>query len=319
MTGTTFFFDWEVSLIEWLQSFATPIINAIAIFFTMFGEEMVLVAVIGGIYWCLDKEKGKYIATNFLPTVVAGPMIKNIAVRRRPYMDHKGRIECLKIVDSSGDMYDLAVQGFSFPSMHASNTLSVLGSFALSVKKKTVYYITFVFLLMIGLSRVFVGVHYPTDVLAGWLLGIVMLIFVSLMQKKIKNHLVYAAVFCVLALPGWFYCTSNDFYTAYGLLIGVFVAFWFESRFVKFKNKKNILRALLRLAGGLAIFLGLSEGLKLPFSKSFLAEDGFLPHLIRCIRYAVSSFTVMALYPMLFKVTDTVIGKRKNGREADKR
>lgn len=308
--GNSFAFEWEVSFMEWLQGLDNPVFTAIARFFTLFGEELVLVGIIGFIYWCFDKNTGKFIATNFLPTLLAGPLIKNIVMRRRPYMDHAG-IKCLKQVDTSGDLYDINVQGYSFPSMHASNTLSVYGSLAISQKNTGFKIATAAVLFLIGLSRVYVGVHYPTDVLVGWVLGIVVVSLMTVLQKKIKNHLVFAAIFGLIGLPGWFYCTSTDFYTAYGILVGIFIAFSFEEKKVNFENTKSIPRCILRVAGGVGIFLGLNTALKLPFPSEILEAEDFVSHLIRALRYAIVSFSVMALYPMVFKYTAKLGSKKQ--------
>ena len=56
MDGNTFYFEWEVSLMQWLQSWLGTVGIAIASFFTMFGEDLICVAIIGFLYWCWDKE-----------------------------------------------------------------------------------------------------------------------------------------------------------------------------------------------------------------------------------------------------------------------
>ena len=69
--------------------------------------------------------------------------------------------------------------GFSFPSGHSITSMAVFGLMLYLirhfVKKRAVRNVlTAVMLILmfgIGLSRIYVGVHYPTDVLAGWCLG----------------------------------------------------------------------------------------------------------------------------------------------------
>ena len=310
MEGITFYYDWEASFMEWLQSLAGPVVTAIASFMTMFGEELVLVGILGFVYWCYDKKLGRFVGTNLIAALMAGPLIKNIVTRRRPYFDNAS-IKCLKAVDADADLYDIAAQGYSFPSMHASNTAATYGSIALRSKNKWVKPLIGVLIFLIGLSRVVVGVHYPTDVLAGWVLGFGMLALVSLLQKKISNPLVLMAIFGVLSLPGWFYCKSNDFFTAYGLLIGMYLGFWLDERFVKFENTRSIVRCILRVIGGVAIFLGLNELLKLPFDKSFLECGSFAAHLVRALRYFVVSAVVIGAYPLVFKYTAGIGKKNK--------
>ena len=124
MGGNTFYFESEVSLIEWIQSWLGTVGIAIASVFTILGEDLVCVAVIGFLYWCWDKELGKHVGLNLLYAVTLSGMIKNIVLRRRPYFDNEG-IKCLKPVDSSADIYDISAQGYSFPSIHASKAVTL--------------------------------------------------------------------------------------------------------------------------------------------------------------------------------------------------
>ena len=62
LQGITFYFDWEVALQEWLQSvIGTGIGVKIASAITMFGEELIMIAVLGFLYWCYDKEFGRFV------------------------------------------------------------------------------------------------------------------------------------------------------------------------------------------------------------------------------------------------------------------
>ena len=82
LVGNTFFFDWEISLIVWLQAHMGAFGTALASFISAFGEELACVAVIGFLYWCYDKRFGRFVGLNVLVGIVLNPMIKNIFVRR---------------------------------------------------------------------------------------------------------------------------------------------------------------------------------------------------------------------------------------------
>ena len=303
LVGSTFFFDWEVALMVWLQARLGAVGTALASVFSMFGEPLACVAVLGFLYWCYDKKFGKYVGLNVLTALVLNPMVKNIFIRRRPYFDHP-EIQCLKPVDKSADIYDIAAQGYSFPSGHSTNAVTVYSSLPQYKRNKALSVIGVLLPLLVGVSRVCVGAHYPTDVLCGWLLGLAVILVVPVLYRKIKNRLVFYALLLVVTLPGFFYCQSSDYFTGIGMLVGFIAATEFEERFVNFENTRKPLWCVLRIVGGVAIFFGLNTVLKLPFSKEFLDAGTMAAHLVRTLRYAAVLFVDIAIYPMLFKLVE---------------
>ena len=95
--GITFYFDWEVALQQWLQAiFGTGFGVKLSSAVTMFGEELVMIAVLGFLYWCYDKEFGKFVGMNILVGLVATPMLKNLMFRKaRPL--HSAHLKSLWI------------------------------------------------------------------------------------------------------------------------------------------------------------------------------------------------------------------------------
>ena len=303
--GNNFFFDWEIRLMEWLQS----VIGSEGPLFWLlsnlsaFGEQLLLVAVMGFLYWGLNKEFGKYLGLNVLMASVWNPMIKNVALRLRPYFA-SDKIQLLRKMEPDADVMDVAAQGYSFPSGHSSSAVSLYGSLAAHEKKRRLLWVLAVLLpLLVGFSRVVVGAHYPTDVLCGWILGALVVALIPWLRRKIQNRLLLNTVLLLSALPGFFYCTSSDYYTGFGMLVGFVLAEPFEEKYVRFENTRNLLRCLLRTLGGAAVYFGLNVVLKLPFPKELLEAGSLASHLIRAARYAVVSFAVIGVYPMIFKLT----------------
>ena len=316
LAGNTFYFEWEISLILWLQAHMGSIGTALASFISAFGEELACVVVIGFLYWCYDKRVGRFVGLNALVGLVLNPMIKNVFLRRRPYFDNPG-IKCLKPVNKEADIYNIAAQEYSFPSGHSTNAVAVYTSLAMKGKgSKALTVIGVLVPLLVGVSRFCLGVHYPTDVLCGWLLGLAVIAAVPQLRQRINNDRIFYCVLLALGLPGFFYCKSQDFFTGYGLLLGFILADLFERRWVRFENTRSPLRAVLRIVGGAAIFFGLNTLCKLPFSTEYLESGVMSAMMIRMLRYAVVIFTDIGLYPMLFRYTGKWLKEPESAEKA---
>lgn len=304
--GTVLYYDWEMLLMEWLQSHlptSGPVFWLLSNLSAL-GEQLLLVAIMGFLYWGLNKEFGKYLGLNVLVANVWIPMIKNVVLRLRPYFVEGYHVKILRLVDSGADPYDVAAQGYSFPSGHSANASTLYGALAAHEKKRKLLWVLAIVLpLLVGFSRVFVGAHFPTDVLCGWLIGALIVALIPWLKQKIKNRAAFDALLLLLTVPGFFYCTSNDYFSSLGMLLGFMLAEPFEEKFVNFENTSNLVRCVLRTIGGAALYFGLNEALKLPFSSEMLNAGDLTAYLIRTVRYAIVIFVVIGVYPVLFKAT----------------
>ena len=96
--GNTFFFTWEISLMEALQSIANPFVIALSNVFSFLGQSETMVAIVAIYYIGLDKELGLQIGLNSIFGTVFNTLVKNVVCRRRPYFDNE-TIKCLVPVD----------------------------------------------------------------------------------------------------------------------------------------------------------------------------------------------------------------------------
>lgn len=285
---------------EWLQATLGETGTSIISLFSMFGEELFMIVVMGFIYWSLNKKAGETVAAAIVTNTVWFPMIKNVALRRRPYFDNPG-IKCLRPVDADADLYDIAKQGYSFPSGHSASSAAVYGSIARFFKKNWLTAIALTITFLVGVSRFCVGVHYPTDVLAGWGLGAIIVFLVPLMERKMKSKAAMFGLLFLVSLPGIFYCRTTDYFTGLGMMIGFFAGILFENKYVNFENTKKPLAMILRVAGGIVLYLAVSTLLKMPFSAEFLETESAACFAVRVARYAIVCFIEVGIYPMLFK------------------
>ena len=298
--GNTFFFQWEVTLMEWLQANLGSAAISMMSFFSLFGEELPLILIVGFIYWSYDKKLGRRMGLSAIMGLTWSTMIKNLVLRRRPYFDHEN-IKILRIVEPHGDIYDISIQGYSFPSAHSTNAVTVFGSLATNLRKRWIVILAIILPMLTGISRFVVGAHYPTDVMAGWLLGLTSVTVVNMLQERVKKTITLYGILLVIALPGFFYCRTEDYFTSMGLMIGFMGGTLLDDRFVHFENTEKLLFRVLRVLGGLVVYLVLNTLLKLPFSKEFLSDGSIAALVIRFARYAIVSVVAFGVYPMVFR------------------
>ena len=302
--GNTFYYQWEVALMEFIQAHLGSFGVKLASFITMFGEELVLIVVLGFMYWSFDKKIGRRIGLNITMGLVWNPLIKNIACRRRPYFDNEG-IKCLKPVDSSASIYDVKAQGWSFPSGHSTNSTIAYGSLAYYYKNKAVRIIGVLLPILVGISRFCVGVHYPTDVMCGWVLGLIIIFLMPwLLDRSKRKWLLYLIIF-IVSLVGCFWSRTDDYYTGIGMMAGFFIGDLFEEKVVHFENTRVWWRMILRVIIGGAIYFGLNTLLKMPFPSDMLHAENALGYSIRAVRYCIIMFVEVGLYPMVFRIIKT--------------
>lgn len=129
---------------------------------TMLGNTPVPIVAVIWLYLRQYKSEAIFVGASGLLASILIVSLKYIYQRQRPSITH--------LVHASG---------YSFPSGHSLGTFMILGAIAIVLAQRlekkeskiVVYAITGLLIFLVGLSRIYVGVHYPTDVLAGFTLA----------------------------------------------------------------------------------------------------------------------------------------------------
>ncbi len=301
MDSNSFWFTFEPIFMHWLQAHLGVFGKAAAIFFTYLSEPVSVIALMCLLYWCIDKEKGKKIGEILLLATVFNTMVKNLFMRRRPYMVHDN-VECLRAPEPRKPIHDIAAQSFSFPSGHSTNSAVMFSSFRMLKKHRMLTILAVVAPILVALSRVALGVHYPTDVLCGLAIGYLTLGGMIILDKKVKKKAVLRMIFLALSMTGFLFCGTEDYYTSVGSLAGIYAGFAFEERFVGFENTRKPIVIIIRFIVGIALYGLLDVVLKLPFDKAFLESGTTAAFAVRSARYFVVVFLLIGVYPMAFRI-----------------
>lgn len=169
------FFD--TTIIAWVYALRSDALTEIMKFFTFLGGEIFLISGIL-LFLAFIYRKHKVSFFNFCVLLVFGTVI-NLLLK---WIYQRPRPEYLPILFEST---------YSFPSGHAMNSFifySLVGYFIIrNTKNKTVWFLTVILLslliFIIGLSRIYLGVHYPSDVLAGYLSGFLWFLLIVVVER----------------------------------------------------------------------------------------------------------------------------------------
>lgn len=146
-------------------------------FFSFLGTEQFFLLCAPVIYWCLDAQLGLRVGLFLMASGNINYALKVILHSPRPYWYN---LDVLALSTESS---------FGLPSGHAQNAVVVWGTLAAFLKKRLAWIGGILLIFMIGLSRIYLGVHFPSDVLLGWVVGIGLLILFLRLESTIIEWL----------------------------------------------------------------------------------------------------------------------------------
>jgi hypothetical protein len=181
---------WDIRLIQLLQDcgdWMKPVME----FFTSLGYPQAYMVIVAMVYWSFDRKLGIRMAI-FLPLLSSVNSLLKIAIHApRPYWISNE----IKAIHASA--------GYGMPSGHAqASTVWLLASSYL--RKRWFWISALCIIFMIGLSRVYLGVHSPTQVITGWAVGIIALICFIRLEERLATWMngikVYIQLLFVLGI-----------------------------------------------------------------------------------------------------------------------
>lgn len=274
--------------IIYLQSFRNALLDRLFLLITFLGDEEFYLFLFLIVYLSINKRWGRGLAYILLISTYINLLIKDMIAIPRPY---NSQIAILRPESS-----------YSFPSAHSQVGLSTYGFLGLRINKWSAWLVFITLIIMIGLSRIYIGVHYPQDLLGGWLIGLVMLIIWEGIQHRIKNIPPLLSFILAIIIPLFFILLfhTRESVKTIAILMGISLGFQLEEALVAFEVNGLIHQKIVRILVALPIIVLVWYGLKI-----------ILPDLIIFvfIRYLVLGLSLSFFVPGLlcrFKL----LGKR---------
>lgn len=282
-------FQWGLDFIIMIQQMDTPLLDSFFRAITSLGDELFYLLLFPFLLWCVDFYLGIRVGIIFLLSVYVNTGVKGIFQQPRPF-------------DILPEIQKVQASGYGFPSGHAHSSMVVWGSIAYWKKQIWIRNLSILLILLIGFSRIYLGVHFPTDILGGWLfcglvLGLSYFIFLRIkldfMQRNRILKIIGITLFPVILLqiqssPDIISSVAALTGVGYGLLLfhssigGIRPGHWF----------KRLISFLVGIIGIGIIYLGLK--------LIFPSEGQSFYSLYRFFRYLLLGIWISFGAPWLF-------------------
>lgn len=285
----------------YLESIRTPFFTKFFHLLTFFGEEVFVLFLLCSLYWCFNKKLAYRLCFSYFISGLCIQMLKVTFRVPRPWLK-----------DPNFHPEESALKtatGYSFPSGHTQSATSAYTSIATYSKNWVITIISFILILGVGLSRMYLGVHTPQDVLCSFFITIILTICVGIvydhveLTKKTKKYILAGllifsatAILYSLFLIGQGIVPADrgaDCYKAGGAGIGFAIGWYIETTYINFdETPSSVKSGTTRLFIGVLVAIVLKIGWKNIFGASIPSD---------ILRYCVLVLWLTVVYPFFIK------------------
>jgi len=297
-----------MELLYWFETIRTPALDAAMSLVTRLGEETFFMVAALFVFWCVDKRRGYYLlAVGFTGTLI-NQWLKIVCRVPRPWV----RDPHFTIVESARD----GAAGYSFPSGHTQSAVGVFGGVARFTRRWWLRCVCLVLLVLVSVSRMYLGVHTPADVGVSFAVtaALVLLLYPLIESTLWFPGRMYVILGVLLGASAAFVAFVELFpfpadvdaanlagavknaWSMAGAVGGMLLVCLFDNRLLQFPNRAPWWGQLVKLLGGLVLVVLVKSLLKAPL----LALCGG-HQAAHALRYFLMVLTAGALWPMTFR------------------
>lgn len=298
----------QLDILMYLQSIRNELLTGIFTFFTVCTEVPVITVLTGILYWCINKKAGQRTLFALCGSLNINAGVKNFVKMPRP-IGTKG-LESLRVETATG---------YSFPSGHTQTATTFWVSMMYLFRKTWIYIVGILMIIGAGISRLYLGVHWPMDVIVGWVFGIALsILFIKLFDyiDYSKNYYILVVLMLIFGVCTYF-IGGEDLYKMFALYTGFALGYMVEDTYINFstenERRKNIFaknptkneglgKKILRFIVGIISLLAVYLLLDYIENTLIIGKTEEIINIIKYLKYTFVVFWGVAGAPALFKL-----------------
>ncbi len=272
-------FNIDMLFLEWMISLEGSVLTAFFKLVSIIANETLYLIVISISYWCVSKRKAFHMIVMLCFSGYIGIVIKEFMKIPRPYT-----------YDGIQSLYEKSAASYSFPSTHVQLATTFWGSFMILCKKRIIWMIGIVFIILVSISRLYLRVHWLSDIIGAVLFSVIVVYLYTKVTMGLSDRKFILLQRIILAVSLIMYVMTSqvDNLKLLGVLTGSTIGIMLENHFINMNESNDFKMQVVKTVLGLSIMLIMQFILKKVILDMYY------------LRYAVTGITITFLCPFIF-------------------
>ncbi|EPY7702769.1 MULTISPECIES: phosphatase PAP2 family protein [Bacillus cereus group] len=272
-------FNIDMLFLEWIISLEGSVLTALFKLVSIIANETLYLIVISISYWCVSKRKAFHMIVMLCFSGYIGIVIKEFMKIPRPYT-----------YDGIQSLYEKSAASYSFPSTHVQLATTFWGSFMILCKKRIIWMIGIVFIILVSISRLYLRVHWLSDIIGAVLFSVIVVYLYTKVTMGLSDRKFILLQRIILAVSLIMYVMTSqvDNLKLLGVLTGSTIGIMLENHFINMNESNDFKMQVVKTVLGLSILLVVQLLLKKVIPDMYY------------LRYVLTGFTITFLCPFMF-------------------
>ncbi|HFO1051413.1 MULTISPECIES: phosphatase PAP2 family protein [Bacillus cereus group] len=272
-------FNIDMLFLEWMISLEGSVLTALFKLVSIIANETLYLIVISISYWCVSKRKAFHMIVMLCFSGYIGIVIKEFMKIPRPYT-----------YDGIQSLYEKSAASYSFPSTHVQLATTFWGSFMILCKKRIIWIIGIVFIILVSISRLYLRVHWLSDIIGAVLFSVIVVYLYTKVTMGLSDRKFILLQRIILAVSLIMYVMTSqvDNLKLLGVLTGSTIGIMLENHFINMNESNDFKMQVVKTVLGLSILLVVQLLLKKVIPDMYY------------LRYVLTGFTITFLCPFMF-------------------